>query len=79
MAETRAREDERPLWRRHLQAGTDDAPYYTNSSQLPVNAELDLVSAMSHQDKLQTIYTGGTVFHCFLGERRHDTESAKQM
>jgi ribonucleoside-triphosphate reductase len=61
-----------------ITAGQNE-PYYTNSSQLPVNAELDLVSAMSHQDKLQTIYTGGTVFHCFLGERIHDPEMAKQM
>jgi len=53
--------------------------YYTNSSQLPVNAEMDLVSAMKHQDQLQPVYTGGTVFHCFLGERIHDPEMAKQM
>ena len=53
--------------------------YYTNSSQLPVNAEMDLVAAMKHQDQLQPVYTGGTVFHCFLGERIHDPEMAKQM
>jgi len=54
-------------------------PYYTNSSQLPVNADFDLASAMDHQDQLQTIYTGGTVFHCFMGERIHNPDMAKKM
>jgi anaerobic ribonucleoside-triphosphate reductase len=44
-------------------------PYYTNSSQLPVNSGLDLVEALRHQEDLQTLYTGGTVFHTWLGER----------
>ncbi|MEM3421454.1 MAG: ribonucleoside triphosphate reductase [Candidatus Hadarchaeum sp.] len=44
-------------------------PYYTNSSQLPVNSGLDLVEALEHQEDLQTLYTGGTVFHTWLGER----------
>jgi anaerobic ribonucleoside-triphosphate reductase len=43
-------------------------PFYTNSSQLPVDTELDLFAALAHQNKLQTLYTGGTVFHVFLGE-----------
>jgi ribonucleoside-triphosphate reductase len=46
----------------------DQESYYTNSTQLPVNAELDLFEALSVQDELQQQYTGGTVFHCFLGE-----------
>jgi ribonucleoside-triphosphate reductase len=57
----------------------ENEPYYTNSSQLPVNSEIDLVSAIKHQDELQTIYTGGTVFHCFIGERISDPAMAKQM
>ena len=52
---------------KHLAAGAE--PFYTNSSQLPVDFEGDLFEALEHQDKLQTLYTGGTVFHIFLGER----------
>ncbi len=44
-------------------------PFYTNSSQLPVDYEGDLFEALEHQESLQTLYTGGTVFHIFLGER----------
>jgi ribonucleoside-triphosphate reductase len=46
-------------------------PFYTNSSQLPVDYEGDLFDALNHQESLQTLYTGGTVFHIFLGERLH--------
>ena len=58
-------------------AGTDNSPYYTNSTQLPVNYTDDLVSALEHQEPLQCLYTGGTVFHCFLGERLPDTTICK--
>jgi len=58
-------------------AGTDNSPYYTNSTQLPVNYTDDLVSALEHQEPLQCLYTGGTVFHCFLGERLPDTTTCK--
>jgi ribonucleoside-triphosphate reductase len=44
-------------------------PYYTNSTQLPVNYSPDLFGALELQDELQTQYTGGTVFHCFMGEK----------
>jgi ribonucleoside-triphosphate reductase len=52
-------------------------PYYTNSSQLPVGWTDDLFKALDLQDKLQTKYTGGTVFHAFLGERISDPEMVK--
>jgi len=52
-------------------------PYYTNSSQLPVGWTDDLFKALDLQDKLQTKYTGGTVFHAFLGERLNDSEIVK--
>jgi len=52
---------------KHVTEGAE--PFYTNSSQLPVDFEGDLFEALEHQDKLQTLYTGGTVFHMFLGER----------
>jgi anaerobic ribonucleoside-triphosphate reductase len=45
-----------------------DYPYYTNSTQLPVNYTDDLLVALKHQEALQELYTGGTVFHVFLGE-----------
>ncbi|MBC7219397.1 MAG: ribonucleoside triphosphate reductase [Hadesarchaea archaeon] len=51
-----------------ITAGENEA-FYTNSTCLPVNAELDLPDALEHQESLQTLYTGGTVFHTFLGER----------
>lgn len=59
-------------------AGTEQ-PYYTNSTQLPVGATDDIFEALSHQDGLQTLYTGGTVFHGFLGERLEDWQSARLM
>jgi ribonucleoside-triphosphate reductase len=52
-----------------LQAGTDENPYYTNSSQLPVGHTEDAFAALEHQEPLQTRYTGGTVVHLYLGER----------
>ena len=54
-------------------------PYYTNSTQLPVFYTKDLFKALSHQDPLQTRYTGGTVFHIFLGERLNSIEATKQL
>ena len=59
-------------------AGTD-APYLTNSTQLPVNATDDLIEALEHQNKIQPLYTGGTVFHTFLGERLPSGEACKQL
>ncbi|MEW6076388.1 MAG: ribonucleoside triphosphate reductase [Thermodesulfobacteriota bacterium] len=54
-------------------------PFYTNSTQLPVNYTDDIFEALMLQDKLQTKYTGGTVFHVFLGEQVEDTEGAKAL
>ena len=55
------------------------APYYTNSTQLPVNYTDDLFETLSLQDELQTKYTGGTVLHIFLGEQVRDTEALKSL
>jgi len=60
-------------------AGTQQTPYYTNSSQLPVGATDDLFEALEHQDELQTKYTGGTVFHAFLGERLDSLDTTKKL
>ena len=54
-------------------------PYYTNSSQLPVNWTEDIFEALDLQDSLQTKYTGGTVLHGFLGERINDIETTKNL
>ncbi|MEA1883218.1 MAG: ribonucleoside triphosphate reductase [Thermotogota bacterium] len=56
-----------------------DTPYYTNSSHLPVNFTEDMFEALDIQETLQTKYTGGTVFHAFLGERVQDWETAKSL
>jgi ribonucleoside-triphosphate reductase len=55
------------------------APYYTNSSQLPVTYTDDIFEALNLQDDLQTQYTGGTVFHTFVGEKQLPVESVKML
>ncbi|HUW71707.1 MAG TPA: ribonucleoside triphosphate reductase [Candidatus Humimicrobiaceae bacterium] len=60
-------------------AGTKEVPYYTNSSQLPVNYTNDIFEALKLQDDLQCKYTGGTVLHLFLGERISDPLIAKNL
>jgi len=60
-----------------LTAGTPQTPYYTNSTHLPVNHTNDLFAALQHQDELQTLYTGGTVFHAFIGEQIDDWRQAR--
>lgn len=67
---------DRQLYPEIITAGTDE-PYYTNSTQLPVGTTEDIFAALQHQDGLQTRYTGGTVFHGFLGERLEDWRSAR--
>ncbi|MBQ7033129.1 MAG: ribonucleoside triphosphate reductase [Clostridia bacterium] len=56
--------------------GTDGTPYYTNSSHLPVGYTDDIFTALDIQDELQTLYTSGTVFHAFLGEKLPDWKAA---
>ncbi len=57
----------------------DNVPYYTNSSHLPVGYTQDVFEALDIQDKLQTLYTSGTVFHCFLGEKLPDWQAAAKL
>ena len=58
-----------------ITAGTgEETPYYTNSSHLPVSYTEDVFSALDIQDELQTLYTSGTVFHTFLGEKNAGLE-----
>jgi ribonucleoside-triphosphate reductase len=56
-----------------------DTPYYTNSSHLPVGYTEDIFEALDIQDELQTLYTSGTVFHAFLGEKLPDWEAAAKL
>lgn len=56
-----------------------DVPYYTNSSHLPVSYTSDIFDALDIQDELQTLYTSGTVFHGFLGEKLPSWKSAQQL
>ncbi|MBU1033245.1 MAG: ribonucleoside triphosphate reductase [Patescibacteria group bacterium] len=60
-----------------IQSGTADAPYYTNSTHLPVGYTDNPLEALDHQDELQTKYTGGTVMHLFLGERMKDWRACR--
>ncbi|MBQ2696670.1 MAG: ribonucleoside triphosphate reductase, partial [Clostridia bacterium] len=57
----------------------DDKPYYTNSSHLPVGYTEDIFTALDIQDELQTLYTSGTVFHAFLGEKLPDWRAAADL
>ena len=56
-----------------------DTPYYTNSSHLPVDYTADIFDALDIQDELQTLYTSGTVFHAFLGEKLPDWQAAANL
>lgn len=60
-----------------IQAGTHDAPYYTNSSQLPSSFTDDPYEALDLQDELQTKYTGGTVLHLYMSERISSSSACK--
>ncbi|WP_461208981.1 ribonucleoside triphosphate reductase [Desulfocurvus sp. DL9XJH121] len=60
-----------------ITAAGGDTPYYTNSTLLPVGITDDVFEALEHQDKLQTMYNGGTVFHSFVGEAAPDEQSVK--
>ena len=62
-----------------IQAGTMDAPYYTNSSQLPADFTSDVFEALDLQDRLQTKYTGGTVLHLYLGQKLTSGEACKML
>lgn len=73
-----AKED-RKRWPEILQAGTDDHPYYTNSTQLPVGFTGDPFEALERQEAMQSKYTGGTVLHLYLGERIDSADACKQL
>ena len=71
---------DRKRWPAIKTAGTPgDTPYYTNSSHLPVDYTTDIFDALDIQDELQTLYTSGTVFHAFLGEKLPDWRAAADL
>ena len=71
---------DRERWPDIKTAGKEgDTPYYTNSSHLPVDYTADIFDALDIQDELQTLYTSGTVFHAFLGEKLPDGKSAANL
>ncbi len=73
-----AREDQKRYFD-ILQAGTREAPYYTNSSQLPVGYTSDPFQALEMQEELQAKYSGGTVVHLYMGERISSVEACKRL
>ena len=71
---------DRKRWPEIITAGEKgDTPYYTNSSHLPVGYTQDVFEALDIQDELQTLYTSGTVFHTFLGERLPDWKTTAKL
>ncbi len=71
---------DREKWSDIITAGhAGDKPYYTNSSHLPVDYTTDIFDALDIQDALQTLYTSGTVFHAFLGEKLPDWKAAANL
>lgn len=62
-----------------LQAGTPSNPYYTNSSQLPVNFTDDPFEALERQDDLQRKYTGGTVLHLYMNEAVSSPQACREL
>lgn len=61
-----------------ITSGTEE-PYYTNSSQLPIDYTSDIFEALDHQESLQTRYTGGTVFHTYIGEQIKDWKATRDL
>lgn len=73
-----ARED-RKRYPDIIQAGTADAPYYTNSSQLPVGLTEDPFEVLEHQEEFQRLYTGGTVVHLYMAEQISSAKACKNL
>lgn len=74
-----AKEDAKHFGSNIIQAGTKDAPYYTNSTQIPVSYTDDPFEVLDLQDDLQTKYTGGTVLHLYMAERISDIQNCKNI
>ncbi|HHW02637.1 MAG TPA: ribonucleoside triphosphate reductase [Thermoanaerobacterales bacterium] len=77
-ASYRLAKKDREIFADIITCGSDE-PYYTNSTQLPLDFTDDIFAALEHQEELQCRYTGGTVFHGFVGERISDAASCKSL
>nr|MBP6914196.1 ribonucleoside triphosphate reductase [Candidatus Parcubacteria bacterium] len=75
----RLAQKDRKLYPEIITSGTKKIPYYTNSTQLPVNYTDDIFEELKLQDDLQCKYTGGTVEHIFIGEEISDIETVKSL
>jgi anaerobic ribonucleoside-triphosphate reductase len=62
-----------------IQSGSSEVPFYTNSTQLPVDKNIDILDAIEHQSDIQILYSGGVVFHTYLGESVEDPEAIKTL
>lgn len=62
-----------------IKTSGDEVPYLTNSTQLPVDKTEDIIEALEHQNDLQYLYTGGTIFHTFLGQKMSSGETCKKL
>jgi ribonucleoside-triphosphate reductase (formate) len=62
-----------------ITSGSEETPFYTNSTQLPVHFSDDMFEVLDHQDMIQPLYSGGTVQHLFLGERISDWRQARKL
>lgn len=78
-ATTRFAREDKKRFKDIIQAGTDESPFYTNSSQLPVGYTDDPFKALDLQDNLQTKYTGGTVLHLYMGQKISNGEICKKL
>jgi ribonucleoside-triphosphate reductase len=74
-----AKKDREQFGDRIITSGDGEVPYYTNSVHLPVYEEHDIYEVLEHQDDLQTLFTGGTVVHLFLGEAIHDFRMCREL
>lgn len=78
-ATTRFARADKKLYPDIIQAGTEESPYYTNSSQLPVGYTDDIFTALDLQEKLQTKYTGGTVLHLYMSQKISSGSMCKEI
>lgn len=77
-ASYRLAKEDKKMYPEIITAG-EEKPYLTNSTQLPVSKTDDLIEAMEHQNDIQPMYTGGTIFHVFLGEKMTSGEACKAL
>ncbi|MGM0595567.1 MAG: ribonucleoside triphosphate reductase [Myxococcota bacterium] len=78
-ASYRLAKKDKEKFKKNFAQGDDAVPYYTNSVHVPAVEEMDIFELLEHQDELQTLFTGGTVVHLYLGEAIHDYTAVKEL